>query len=347
MKKIGLFTLALFLVIECFSQLNVNAKLVKADSLRARVDTLNLINLGQYGITVNDTLLETYISAKAGSSISFGGVGQIPHMNSSMDDFDYTSELSYLGGSFNTDNFSFTSGSNINHTAAGNMMIQNTNGNINFNASTLVDITSNQLDVGNVEIRSASIETSSGSLTIQPDNSGGTELIDLQAPGGVTVGNPSGGAATSGEINVQTGYEINGEDLIETGNWTPDITDGSTSATGTFTGSYVRVGEMVTVRAVCDNINTAGLTGGNTLILDDLPFDFPADDWAGVVQTDNVNYPANTLYYVCISQGSTNQVTFRGMLDNSSAVDLIVSDLNSGTSSIVITITYQRQVAGP
>lgn len=66
--------LNIFLVLFCtvsVAQQNINAKIVKADSLRARIDTLNLINLNQYSITVNDTLLTDYIGEHGGGGVTF------------------------------------------------------------------------------------------------------------------------------------------------------------------------------------------------------------------------------------------------------------------------------------
>ncbi len=80
----------LLLTISAFSQQNINAKLVKADSLRARVDTLNLINIDEFLITVNDTLLQNYIGEYGGGGS--GGVS-FPLESNIIADPSYSFEL--------------------------------------------------------------------------------------------------------------------------------------------------------------------------------------------------------------------------------------------------------------
>jgi hypothetical protein len=126
--------------------------------------------------------------------------------------------------------------------------------------------------------------------------------------------------------------------------WTPVISDaasgGNTATIGTLSGlRYVRNGDLVTISAQMLNIDTTGMTAGNTLYIQGLPFTASSEG---------------------LSQGSCvlEQITFNGFVvpqiaDNSDVVQLrqsqsggndlslTVGALNSGTADIQFTVTYR------
>ena len=477
MKRLTIFLLNLFIVVEVFSQLNVTAKLVRADSIRGRVDTLNMINLNQYAITVNDTLLQDYIAAKGGggSGPSFGNVDEIPHMNIGGTDFDYNSIFTFNGTNLRVgdgatewvdiyDNFidlndesgvpseqvrtliiprstgrgnsgtyyrtvfnatnnnesvkliseidpSDDSGTTplielqgwkgslintrplvhiVNQTTRHSEWLPNGGWNFGYGDEYRFDISGNEhifegdgagftngymvfdfTGQSQLTFGMRSGLTTSGRFQVEGINdtgsnpvlvfdysgatlanrdpyafdldgtAGGFE-ITMSKEGSLELGAPTGTTGI-GDINVDGSYFVNGEDLFQSGTYTPVVSDGTTSATGTFNGSYTRTGNLVTARAECLNINTTGLTATAQLIIDDFPFNFNDGNWVGTVTVQEITFPASVVYYTFNSTDATNQGRLFGVIDGGSPDILQVQDLTSGSSDIIITITYQRE----
>jgi hypothetical protein len=96
---------------------------------------------------------------------------------------------------------------------------------------------------------------------------------------------------------------------------------------------------VVTVTAVCNNIDTSGLTGANALFIRALPFvsaDIQSVSGFFVGSAISSASGAGTPAVIFADNGSS-AVYFRSSIDNT---DLTVSDFTTGVSDITFTMTY-------
>lgn len=138
-------------------------------------------------------------------------------------------------------------------------------------------------------------------------------------------------------------------DDYEEGTFTPNITDGSTSC-GSYDqnkGWYTKVGNLVSVQVRFQNANPTGLTGGNVLYVNGLPF--PMDSGTGRIQVgqvelDNFDLDSSTRSVSTFSNIGSGSVTWFRIFqtrDNSNHLALNVSAMNSSDNELNASITYQ------
>ena len=152
----------------------------------------------------------------------------------------------------------------------------------------------------------------------------------------------------SGSLGIQFNGDTaaaNALDDYEEGTWTPVVADAATAgntATGTFTGFYTKIGNLVTATASLTDITTTGMTGTNNLFIRSLPF--TAASYAGT------NY-----FTGGVAAANTTVAPFSAsILDNTSYIRLVlnqstnqaiyfckVNEFTSGSADVFCTITYQ------
>jgi hypothetical protein len=128
-------------------------------------------------------------------------------------------------------------------------------------------------------------------------------------------------------------------DDYEEGTWTPVVIGTTTAGTGTYgvqTGSYTKVGRLVTV--VCGLAWSAHTGTGNTQITG-LPFVNSADISVGAVFASNMNFGTLATQLAPFVAASDNIISFRGMINNASRAD---TTLDSSVDSLYITLSYER-----
>ena len=133
------------------------------------------------------------------------------------------------------------------------------------------------------------------------------------------------------------------------GSWTPVVADsssGGNTASGTFVGQYIKVGKFVQIYCSLNDINTSGMTSGNSIHVQGLPFTSSFSDsgdsanlfGVGVVETDRITFENY------ITTRVNHDYTFILLRDNDvNAQDssVKISDVNSsGNSDIYITMNY-------
>jgi hypothetical protein len=159
---------------------------------------------------------------------------------------------------------------------------------------------------------------------------GADAAIELNG-GGIKFTN----ATASGNANTLDDYEE--------GTWTPTLHDAvsaGNAASLTGTGSYTKVGNLVTVTAQLLNIDTTGMTGGNAFYAGGLPFTAGSGARSvGSVQFERVAYQAGTY---CNSAGviNTSRVAFIENVTGASIGQPSVSDITSTTGDIWFTLAY-------
>jgi hypothetical protein len=130
-------------------------------------------------------------------------------------------------------------------------------------------------------------------------------------------------------------------DDYEEGTWTPTPADaasgGNTSTAAKQVGLYTKVGNVVHISGTLININTSGLTSGNTFFIQGLPF-------------QSADFTGTTGFYV--GGANTSQITIASstdlrLEDLQSALSLrdtggsiLVSDLNTNAADVYFSLTY-------
>ena len=138
-------------------------------------------------------------------------------------------------------------------------------------------------------------------------------------------------------------------DVYEEGSFSPVVSDsssGGNTASGTFVGQYIKVGKFVKIYCSLNNINTSGMTSGNSIHVQGLPFTSSFSDSGnsanifgiGVVETDRItfeNYITSRIHH------DKSFFVLRDNDVNAQDSSVKISDVNSsGNSDIYITMNY-------
>jgi hypothetical protein len=129
-------------------------------------------------------------------------------------------------------------------------------------------------------------------------------------------------------------------DSYEEGAWSPTIWDASTggnqASTGSISGAYTKIGNLVSVTMNGDAINTTGMTAGNTVYIRGLPFTASAMS-LGSVYLYRITFSGFCNAGIPLS---TNYVNILDYVSTATDGYVIVSDISSGNSSIYFSLTY-------
>jgi hypothetical protein len=189
----------------------------------------------------------------------------------------------------------------------------------------------------------------SGTITLDAPAVAGTTTLTLPTTSGTITTKDTNGILSVNGIQFpatqSASADANCLDDYEEGTWTPVIADATTGGNvGTLSNigsNYVKVGKLVTLNSYLSTINTTGMTAGNTLKIRNLPFtinDYPQ----GNFYTYRVGRNASTVSSSVFGVISGTAVQLQLYTTNSATVDatILVSNIVSGTSEIVISITY-------
>jgi hypothetical protein len=130
-------------------------------------------------------------------------------------------------------------------------------------------------------------------------------------------------------------------DYYEEGAWTVVIADAATAgneSTTTGVGAYTRIGRLVHISFLTDNINTTGLTAGNAVWITALPFaSVTGTNALGSVYTYKV---ALTGAPYCWLPASSSSIGLWFNVTGADATSIKVSDLTDDQASIYGSLTY-------
>ena len=164
----------------------------------------------------------------------------------------------------------------------------------------------------------------------------------------VSLGNLVMGTANKGiDFSINSDPSATSELLndYEEGTWTPVIADAATGGNvGTYTNNgstYTKIGNQVTVQTYLGLINTTGMTGANALIIRGLPF-VSVRGGQGNFYTYRVGRNALTVSSSVFVAVGVSHAGLNLYGTNSATTDLriLVSDIVSGVSEIILTVTY-------
>jgi len=170
---------------------------------------------------------------------------------------------------------------------------------------------------------------------------------------GIGTSSPSSALDVQGDVGVSGGVYLGGTgaanylDDYETGTWTPVVGDaasgGNTASSYTSqVGRYVKVGSLVYFYFLVGGINTSGMNAGNFLYVRGFPF----------TSSGGTNYPPQPVKaaYVAldgaayltleITQNATAHTIF-GTVDAANNNRVEISDLTSGSATILVSGTYE------
>jgi hypothetical protein len=134
----------------------------------------------------------------------------------------------------------------------------------------------------------------------------------------------------------------------EEGTWTPvpsDATSGGNTASGTFNGYYIRIGDMVYVSCDLTNIDTTGMTGGNNFYIQGLPFSGAVSQTGtirhtGMVDATRMTYTGS--YLAAVAQDNTDYIRIFVQSNAGVAQTIMdVSAITTGQSDIRLSLWYQ------
>ncbi len=198
------------------------------------------------------------------------------------------------------------------------------------------------IDFGGGAQRNGVIQGEARSLVFYTNSSAGTgnvtQRMSIDSSGYLRL--ESAGIQFNGDTadaNALNDYE----EGTYTVNFYDAVTGGNTSST-TATGYYTVIGNLATITFSASNINTAGLTGGNVLYFS-LPFTSRnGPQQRGSVSADTVTFTSGYLNSVVNTNAARGSLlrTTTGAID----ANITVSSLSSGSSDLVVTITYQLPV---
>ncbi len=158
---------------------------------------------------------------------------------------------------------------------------------------------------------------------------------DLYLSGGIYLGG-------TGSANYLTDYEE--------GTFTPVLADatsgGNTSTVGVVVGRYTKVGQIVHVNIITANINTSGLTSGNPVYVQGLPFAGATvtgiSQHLGGVRTDSINVASGCFGINFLIGSGQAYGAFYENNDNSGDTIITWADVQSSPNGdLFVTGTYE------
>lgn len=196
--------------------------------------------------------------------------------------------------------------------------------------------TTDDFGIFNNQSRDLNIGTS-GSTRLQIKSAGDVEV----KTGNLVIGTAGKGIDFSANSHA-SGMSSELLTDYEEGTWTPVVADassGGNTATGNFSGTYTKVGRIVTVHCYALDINTTGLTSTNSIVVRGLPF----TNGDTIAKYGSIRLQSVTFSGYCVAQlgGSSSSVS---IIENKSGIsnsNVTVGDLNSGVADILFSLTYQ------
>lgn len=194
---------------------------------------------------------------------------------------------------------------------------------------------------GNTGIRLSN--TNNGIFPAESDGTNRDDAIDL-------------GASTSRfkDLYLSGGVYLGGTgsanklDDYEEGTWTPVFSDASSGgnpavANGGKRGFYTKIGNTVHVYCIGSNLVTTGMTGGNDLYIQGLPFtptsfSSPNQSFVGTARLSDITF---TGYVVSQVTDNTTYLRLNEVSSNTGIDSIIVSQLTSASADVILSMTYQ------
>lgn len=171
----------------------------------------------------------------------------------------------------------------------------------------------------------------------------GTDLAEYIADivGAMVTGNTE----TNLDVTYQDGDNtLDFSALWAEGTWTPQVFDaaigGNQGTAGTAAGFYTKFGKVVNISCLLVNIDTTGLTAGNTLHIRNLPFTSKSTASYRATALPQINMVTFGGYVEALLINNTAYVRLFENISGANAAALTVSDYTSGSAAVVFSMTY-------
>jgi hypothetical protein len=192
------------------------------------------------------------------------------------------------------------------------------------------------------------LQTLNGADGLKLMNGDGTTEVMRSQSNNISIANGNLVIGTSGKgIDFSATAGTGTSELLddyEEGVWTPvfsDASSGGNTATGSAYGYYIKVGGLVYVTGQFENVTTTGMTGGNLLYVQGIPYTPTSvgNDifFMGSVKADGVT---NSGF---VSVESVDNFAWLRFAETNGATGghLTVSDFASGTADIFFSLCYR------
>jgi hypothetical protein len=193
--------------------------------------------------------------------------------------------------------------------------------------------------IGNAD---TGLKFNSGNDYIQPFNvtggSGRDNAIDIG-----NSGNRFKDLYLSGGVYLGGTGSANKLDDYEEGSYTVGFHDsdsGGNSSSTTTTGTYTKIGRVVTIQFNVNNLSSSGLTGSSSIYFD-LPFAVDQEYGVGSVLPDTFNISTGRTGMVSrTSSTSSSRGLFRAYGDNVTDVAVVWNGVNDGVTDFFVSLSY-------
>lgn len=295
----------------------------KADSANPTLTgTTNIISLSLSGVPISVTAAEINALANVGTNIGVGvGLGPVVTTGGAQ-----TLSNKVISGAG-------ISGGQINNTPIGGTT-KNTGAFTTLDAESLSVGFSDELTITNTGRLNSSTYIAANEFRIGAD-----EIVNSTKD------------ATFNSLVLGTDAAVTSVPQYATGTFTPTLFSGATQqSAATATGTYIAVGDMVTVFITLVNIDTTGSTGLSTVSIQNLPFNCAIQTggyYVGSAYCANIVNPSGTdngHFFPVINANSENSnISLFATVNNSAQPETMVwNDVNDETADIHITLTYKK-----
>jgi hypothetical protein len=289
-----------------------------------------------------------FIISQVGANISLGTSGLV-NVGSSGSNLNVDGAVALVQGN---DQVSL-SGATVTTTTGPSGVVLDNNGSAKLaTTSTGIDVTGTVTADGLTVDGAAVFNESGADVDFRIESDTDTHAFFLRGSDGnvgIRKSSPSQALDVDGNIAVSGGIYLGGTaaanllDDYEEGTWTPVPQDssGNSGTAAAASGYYTKVGNLVTLNFLLDDIDTTGLTAGNDFRITGLPFTSKslvgAQFYHGSVRMTNTAFDGN----ICL--GILDNTDYIRIVETAAgaAIDfIVVSQVTSGATTISGTITY-------
>ena len=127
----------------------------------------------------------------------------------------------------------------------------------------------------------------------------------------------------------------------EEGTWTPTFStnSGSPASAASVSGTYTKIGRLVTLNASITNVNTSGTTGTSQFLVTGMPYTTDEQDCFGAVSYNSVDLSSN-MDMVVMADASADLLVFMASRNNTGRTVVDHVNIVDDVCDFMFTISY-------